>query len=83
MSRKITFKLLLTSFLAFTLTKIFAQSGKAVYTFPLGLQTYTYRNMMPKNVVGTLDLIKSLGFKEIESGTPKGMTTEEYKKLLD
>jgi sugar phosphate isomerase/epimerase len=64
-------------------SRLFAQSGKPVYTFPLGLQTYTYRNQMPKDVVGTLDLIKSLGFKEIEGGAPKGMTAEEYKKLLD
>ena len=60
----------------------FAQSGKLVYTFPLGLQTYTYRNQLPKDVVGTLDLIKSLGFTEIEGGVPKGMTVEEYKNLL-
>jgi len=88
MLHKITFKSLLTSALLLcltlsSLTSTFAQSGKPVYTFPLGLQTYTYRNMMPKDVVGTLDLIKSLGFKEIEGGTPKGMTAEEYKKLLD
>ncbi|WP_019987080.1 sugar phosphate isomerase/epimerase family protein [Rudanella lutea] len=59
-----------------------AQSGKPVYTFPLGVQTYTYRNMMPKDVVGTLDLIKSLGITEIEGGVPKGMSTEEFLKLL-
>ena len=83
MSHKITFKLLLISLSILALNSVFAQSGKPVYTFPLGLQTYTYRNMMPKDVVGTLDLIKSLGFKEVESGTPKGMTPEAYKKLLD
>ncbi|KAB7727975.1 TIM barrel protein [Rudanella paleaurantiibacter] len=60
-----------------------AQSGKPVYTFPLGVQTYTYRNMMPKDVVGTLDLIKSLGITEIEGGVPKGMSTEEFLKLLN
>jgi len=65
------------------LTSALAQSGKALYTFPLGLQTYTYRNQFPKDVVGTLDLIKSLGFKEIEGGPPKGMSAEEFKKLLD
>ncbi len=60
-----------------------AQSGKSIYTFPLGLQTYTYRNQFPKDIPGTLDLIKSLGFKEIEGGAPKGMTNEEFKKQLD
>ncbi len=64
-------------------SRLFAQSGKPVYTFPLGLETYTYRNQFPKDVVGTLDLIKSLGFKEIEGGAPKGMTNAEFKKLLD
>jgi sugar phosphate isomerase/epimerase len=33
-------------------------------------------------VVATLDTIKSLGITEMEGGTPKGVTTEEFKKLL-
>ncbi|MEZ0539141.1 sugar phosphate isomerase/epimerase family protein [Fibrella arboris] len=66
-----------------TTNQVAAQTGKTVYTFPLGLQTYTYRNSLPKDVPGTLDLIKSLGFKEIEGNAPKGVTAEEFRKMLD
>ncbi len=88
MYNKTTFGLFAAAALSVGLTclgagQAVAQSGKPVYTFPLGLQTYTYRNSLPKDVPGTLDLIKSLGFKEIEGGAPKGMSIEEYKKLLD
>ena len=58
----------------------FAQ--KKVYTFPIGIQSYTYRNSFPKGVAATLDTIQSLGITEMEGGTPKGVTTEEFKKML-
>ncbi|ARK11474.1 sugar phosphate isomerase/epimerase [Fibrella sp. ES10-3-2-2] len=88
MYNKTTFRLLAAIGLSLSLSyfhngQVAAQAGKPVYTFPLGLQTYTYRNSFPKDVVGTLDLIKSLGFKEIEGGPPKGMSVEEFRKLLD
>jgi len=59
-----------------------SQSRKPLYTFPIGVQAYTYRNWFPKNVVATLDTIHKLGITEMEGGVPKGMTTEEFKKLL-
>jgi sugar phosphate isomerase/epimerase len=60
-----------------------AQSGKPLYTFPLGVQAYTYRHTFPKDVVATLDTIKAQGFTEMEGGVPKGLTAEAYKKMLD
>ncbi|QJW90042.1 sugar phosphate isomerase/epimerase [Spirosoma taeanense] len=81
-----TSKLFFTTLLSLGLmglNSVFAQSGKRVYTFPLGVEAYTYRHNFPKDVVATLDLIKSLGFTEMEGGVPKGLTAEEYKKLLD
>ncbi|WP_375448240.1 sugar phosphate isomerase/epimerase family protein [uncultured Fibrella sp.] len=88
MYNKTTTRLLAAALLSLGLAcpdsgQVAAQSGKPVYTFPLGLQTYTYRNSLPKDVPGTLDLIKSLGFKEVEGGPPKGVSAEEYKKMLD
>ena len=59
------------------LTEALAQKkGKPLYTFPLGVQAYTYRAHFPKDVAGTLDRIQSLGITEIEGGAPKGMTPE-------
>ncbi|GAA4394632.1 sugar phosphate isomerase/epimerase [Nibrella viscosa] len=67
-----------------TLHDGFAQKkGKAVYTFPLGIESYTYRNWFPKNVEATLDTIKALGFTEYEGGAPKGIAPEEFRKMLD
>jgi sugar phosphate isomerase/epimerase len=62
---------------------LLAQLGKPLYTFPFGVQTFTYRNSFPNGVAETLDTIKSLGVTEIETGVPKGLTLEEYKKMLD
>lgn len=60
----------------------FAQSSKPLYTFPIGVQAYTYRNEFAKDVEKTLDLIASLGITEIEGNTPKGLTPEAYKQML-
>ena len=59
------------------------QAQKPLYTFPLGVQTYTFRNQLPKNVPATLDSIRAMGFTELEAGAPKGMTPEEFRKLCD
>ena len=67
----------------FGVTDIIAQSRKPLYTFPLGIESYTYRNYFPKNVAATLDTIKAHGFTEMEGGAPKGVTTEEFRKMLD
>ncbi|MBC8155329.1 MAG: TIM barrel protein [Bacteroidetes bacterium] len=75
--------LCLFSALLLSLTTVSAQSRQSLYSFPLGIQAYTYRNSFPKNVVATLDTIKALGFTELEGGVPKGLTVEEYRKLLD
>lgn len=62
---------------------LFAQSARPLYTSPLGIQAYTYRNSFPNGVAATLDTIQSLGITELEGGPPKGMTAEEFRKLTD
>lgn len=57
----------------------FAQK-KALYSFPLGIESYTFRNNFPKNVVKTLDTIQRLGFKEYEGGS-YGMDPQAFNKL--
>lgn len=65
------------------LTTSFAQKRPSLYTAPLGVQAYTYRHSFPKDVAATLDTIKALGFTEMETGVPKGVTAEQYRKMLD
>ncbi len=60
-----------------------AQKSKPLFTAPIGVQTYTYRNSFPKGVAAVLDTIKSLGITEVEGPNPQNSSPEEFKKLLD
>jgi sugar phosphate isomerase/epimerase len=48
----------------------------------IGIQLYSLRDQFPKDVPGTLALIKSWGITEIEGGGTYGLSQEEYNKLL-
>lgn len=48
----------------------------------IGLQLYSVRNQLPKDVPGTLDKIKAMGIKELEGGDTYGMTLPEFQKML-
>lgn len=80
--RRLTYSLCLAALFSAGHITASAQSGKPVYTFPIGVQAYTYRNWFPKDVVATLDTIHKLGITEMEGGVPKGMSAETFKKLL-
>ncbi len=81
--KKIRIPFCLIILVALSLTNSLAQKGKPLYTFPLGVQAYTYRASFPKSVVATLDTIQALGITEMEGGAPKGMTPEEFRKMCD
>lgn len=81
--KKNLFALGLAMFSVLSMSDGFAQKGKPLYTFPIGVESYTYRASFPKNVVATLDTIKALGITDMEGGAPKGMTEAEFKKLCD
>jgi sugar phosphate isomerase/epimerase len=49
----------------------------------LGLELYTVRHLMAKDVPGTLKLVKSWGFDDVEGGVMEGKTAAETKALLD
>jgi sugar phosphate isomerase/epimerase len=54
---------------------------KPLYTFPFGVQTYTFRRSIGNDPAKTLDTIKSMGFTEIEGGGR--IAPEDFKKLCD
>jgi sugar phosphate isomerase/epimerase len=82
--RKITCLLFSAVLFSFGITEIFAQKGKALFPQAPGMQTYTFRDSMKKDVAATLDTIKSLGITVLESSTnPNGLTPEAFRKLLD
>lgn len=80
---KLFFPFCLAVTVVLSLTDSVAQKGKPLYTFPVGVESYTYRASFPKDVVATLDTIKALGITDMEAGAPKGMTEAEFKKLCD
>lgn len=48
----------------------------------IGLQLYSLRNEIPKDVPGSLALIKNWGIREIEGGGTYNMTFDEFNALL-
>lgn len=59
-----------------------SQTAKPLFTAPLGVQTYSFRKSMATDIPGTLDMIQSMGFTEIEGGSGQ-MKPDEFKKLCD
>jgi sugar phosphate isomerase/epimerase len=50
---------------------------------PLGVQLYTFRGAMPKDVPGTLRKVHDLGFREVEMAGTYGMSAADFKTQLD
>ena len=72
-----------------TLASLLSQNSWAgVAPTPFGIQLYTLRDIIEKDVVGTLKQLSKFGYKEIESyegpkGMFWGMTAKEFKKIMD
>jgi sugar phosphate isomerase/epimerase len=50
---------------------------------PLGLQLYSLRDQFAKDVPGTLDKVRDLGFKYVELAGTYGLTPEKFKAELE
>ncbi|MBC7827505.1 MAG: sugar phosphate isomerase/epimerase [Chitinophagaceae bacterium] len=48
----------------------------------IGLQLYTFRNQIPKDVSGMLQKISNMGIREIEGGGTYGLPIDSFKLLL-
>ena len=59
-----------------------ATSASPLFTGPLGIQMYSYRNYYPTDMAGTLDRIKELGLTEVE-GDGGQIAPAEFKKMCD
>ncbi len=49
----------------------------------IGVQLYSFRNQIPKDIPGTLKQIRQMGITELEGGGTYGLPFAEFKKLLD
>lgn len=50
---------------------------------PLGLQLYSLRDQFAKDVPGTLDKVRGMGFKYVEPYSTHGLTPEKFRAELD
>lgn len=48
----------------------------------IGLQLYTFRNQIPKDVPGMLQKISSMGIRELEGGGTYGLPVDSFKLIL-
>jgi sugar phosphate isomerase/epimerase len=49
----------------------------------LGVQLYSFRNEMKKDLKGTLKMVKDMGLQTVETSTFTGMNAQETRKMLD
>ena len=49
----------------------------------IGIQLYSVRNEVKKDLKGTLKQVREMGIKELEGGDLYGMDIDTYKKMLD
>src|SRR6516225_10117871 len=49
---------------------------------PIGLQLYSLRDQFAKDVPGTLDTVKKLGFTDVELAGTYGLSPEQYRAPL-
>lgn len=48
----------------------------------IGLQLYTFRNEIPKDIPGMLQKISRMGIRELEGGGTYGLPLDSFKTLL-
>lgn len=74
---KINYALLLTGLL---LSGGITLAQKAA---PVGLELYSFRDQFAKDVPGTMAKVKQMGFREVEVAGTYGLSTGDFRKLLD
>ncbi len=60
-----------------------APEAPSVLGKPVGLQLYSLRHLMPKDVPGTLAKIRAMGFRELEGGSDYKLGVEAFKAELE
>lgn len=50
---------------------------------PIGLQLYSLRADLPKDIPGTLARLRSLGIRQVEGGGPAGTTPADFRAAMD
>lgn len=88
---RIPFRLLLLAFATVVSGCRTAPQGGALHDLdfrgdfkgPLGVQLYSVRNAIAKDVPGTLARVRALGFREVELAGTYGLTASQFRAELD
>lgn len=49
----------------------------------IGIQLYSFRNQIPKDIKGTLEKIRAMGIRELEGGDTYSLSVPEFKNMID
>ena len=80
---KLTHSFIAAVFVLLMTDVLFAQKSKPLFPQTPGMVSYTYRNSFARNIVATLDTIKTLGTTDIEFSNLFGKKATEIRALLD
>lgn len=69
-------------FARFAFACLFFLAAMPAFAQEIGVQLYTFRNQIPKDIPGTLEKISRMGIKELEGGGSYGLPVDEFKSLL-
>lgn len=56
---------------------------RAMAPTPIGIQLYTVRALMARDVRGTLDALRQIGYEEVELAGLHGLAPSEWRSMLD
>lgn len=66
-----------------TATSLFAADAAGAFQGEAGLQLYSLREQFKADVPGTLDLVKKLGFSQVETASTYNLPVEQFHKMLE
>jgi sugar phosphate isomerase/epimerase len=58
-------------------------TARSPFRLRLGMELWTYRNELKRDLPGTLAMIRRLGFTDVETGSFFGHTAAELRRMLD
>jgi sugar phosphate isomerase/epimerase len=61
---------------------LFVNSSFLIAQTEIGLQLYTFRNQIPKDIPGMFEKISKMGIRELEGGGTYGLSVDSFKTLL-
>ena len=69
--------------LLFSTLLLCSLSALAQKAAPVGIGLYSFRDQFAKDIPGTMEKVRQMGFREVEVAGTYGMPAAEFRKLLD